>query len=115
MVKLEGEVEWDFQRIHAKKALESLSGVRMVLNLISVKPRVSAVGIEQKITAAFQRHASIDSKGIDVSVSGSKVTLNGRVRSFTEKEDAADAAWAAPGVTSVENNLSIEIPEFEYE
>lgn len=114
IVKLEGEVEWDFQRNHAKKALESLTGVKMVLNLISLKPRVSADGIEQKIAAAFQRHASIDSKGIDVSVSGSKVILRGKVRSFAEKDDAADAAWAAPGVTSVENSIDIEVPEFDY-
>ena len=114
IVKLEGEVEWDFQRNHAKKALESLTGVKMVLNLISLKPRVSADGIEQKIAAAFQRHASIDSKGIDVSVSGSKVILRGKVRSFAEKDDAADAAWAAPGVTSVENYIDIEVPEFDY-
>jgi osmotically-inducible protein OsmY len=79
-----------------------------------VKPRVSADGIEQKISAAFQRHASIDAKAIDVSVSGSKVILRGKVRSFAEKDDAADAAWAAPGVTSVENHLSIEIPELAY-
>lgn len=115
IVKLEGEVEWDFQRNHAKKALESLTGVKMVLNLISLKPKVSADGIEQKITAAFQRHASLDSKGIDVSVSGSKVILRGNVRSLAEKDDAADAAWAAPGVTSVENYIDIEIPEFDYD
>ncbi|HTN19668.1 MAG TPA: BON domain-containing protein [Pelobium sp.] len=115
IVKLEGEVEWDFQRNHAKKALESLTGVKMVLNLISLKPKVSADGIEQKITAAFQRHASLDSKGIDVSVSGSKVILRGNVRSLAEKDDAADAAWAAPGVTSVENYIDVEIPEFDYD
>ncbi|WP_285057613.1 BON domain-containing protein [Pedobacter ginsengisoli] len=114
IVKLEGEVEWDYQRTQAKRSIESLTGVRMVINLISLKPRVSADGIEEKIGAAFQRHASIDAKAIDVSVSGSKVILRGKVRSFTERDDAADAAWAAPGVTSVENHLSIEIPELAY-
>ncbi|RYE42093.1 MAG: BON domain-containing protein, partial [Sphingobacteriales bacterium] len=115
VVKLEGEVEWDFQRSHAKIAIESLTGVKMVHNLVSLKPRVSAEGIEQKIAAAFQRHASIDSKSINISVSGSKVTLDGKVRSFAEKDDAADAAWAAPGVTSVENNIDIGIPELAYD
>lgn len=114
IVKLEGEVEWDYQRTQAKRSIESLNGVKMVINLITLKPKVSADGIEEKISAAFQRHASIDAKGIDVSVSGSKVILRGKVRSFAEKDDAADAAWAAPGVTSVENHLSIEIPEMAY-
>jgi osmotically-inducible protein OsmY len=114
IVKLEGEVEWDYQRTQAKRSIESLNGVKMVIDLISLKPRVSADGIEEKISAAFQRHASIDAKSIDVSVSGSKVILRGKVRSFTEKDDAADAAWAAPGVTSVENHLSIEVPELAY-
>ncbi len=115
IVKLEGEVEWDYQRTQAKRSVESLNGVRLVLNMISLKPRVSADDIEQKIGAAFQRHASIDSKGIDVSISGSKVILRGKVRSFTEKDDAAEVAWAAPGVTAVENHLSIENLEFEYD
>ncbi len=115
IVRLEGEVEWEYQRNQASRAVESLNGVKMVFNHIALKPHVSAEGIEQKISAAFQRHASIDSKGIDVSVSGSKVVLSGKVRSFTEKDDAADAAWAAPGVTSVVNNLSIEMPEYIYD
>ena len=115
IVKLEGEVEWDFQRTQAKKAIESLTGVRLVIDLITLKPKLSAEGIEKKISAAFQRHANIDSKGIEVSVSGSKVILRGKVRSFTEKDDAADVAWAAPGVTSVENYLTIQEPEFAYD
>lgn len=114
IVKLEGEVEWDFQRTQAKRSLELLPGVKMVINLINLKPRLSAEGIEQKISAAFQRHASIDSKNIDVTVSGSKVILKGTVRSFAEKDDAADAAWAAPGVTMVENHISIDLPEYAY-
>jgi osmotically-inducible protein OsmY len=115
IVKLEGEAEWEYQRNQAKRSVESLLGVNGVLNLITLKPRVNAEGVEQKIKAAFQRHASIDSKGIHVTVNGSKVTLSGKVRSFKEQEDAADAAWAAPGVIAVENNLSIEVPEYVYD
>lgn len=114
IVKMDGEVEWDYQRTQAKKSIESLNGVKMVLNMITLKPQISAEGIGKKISEAFQRHANIDSKNIDVSVTGSKVILSGKVRSLAEKDDAADAAWAAPGVTSVENQLSIELPEPAY-
>ena len=115
IVNLEGEVDWDFQRSQAKKSIEALNGVKMVLNLITLKPKVSAGGVEEKINAAFQRRANIDSKSIKVIVNGSKVILRGKVRSFTEKDDAADAAWAAPGVTSIDNQLEVEIAEFAYD
>ncbi len=115
IIKLEGEVEWDYQRSQAEKSIESLNGVRMVLNLITLKPRASAKGIEEKISAAFRRHAIIDSKAINVSVIGSKVVLSGKVRSFAERDEASRAAWAAPGVTAVENNLRLEVPEFSYD
>ncbi len=113
VVKMEGEVEWDFQRTQAQKTIESLPGVKVVINQVHLKPVLSAEGVEHQINAAFQRNATIDAKGIQVSVEGSKVTLRGKVRSLTEKDDAADAAWAAPGVTSVVNLLTIEEPEYE--
>jgi len=114
-VKLEGEVEWEYQRTMAKTAIENLSGVRFVTNLITVKPQVSSSDIEKKINAAFHRSATIDSNSIDAEVHGSSVTLSGKVRSIAEKEDAEDAAWFAPGVTSVANKIEIEEPEYEYE
>jgi len=115
IVTLQGEAEWEYQRAQAKKTIESLTGVKLVINLITLRPKITPEGIEEKISAAFQRHASIDSKGIEVSVTGSRVTLTGKVRSFREKDDAAEAAWAAPGVTMVQNNLNIEIPEYVYD
>ena len=114
-VKLEGEVEWEYQRTMAKTAIENLAGVRYVTNLITVKPQVSSSDIEKKINAAFHRSATIDSNSIDAEVHGSSVTLSGKVRSIAEKEDAEDAAWFAPGVTSVVNNIEIEEPEYEFE
>jgi len=115
IVTLEGEAEWEYQRAQAKRSVEALSGVKLVLNLINLKPKITAEDVEQKISAAFQRHASIDSKAIHVSVTGNRITLTGKVRSFREKDDAAEAAWAAPGVTSVKNDLSIEIPEYAFD
>jgi osmotically-inducible protein OsmY len=114
-VRLEGEVEWEYQRNNAKVAIENLTGVRSVLNVITVKPKVTSADIQQKINAAFQRSASIDAGKITAEVLGSMVTLRGKVRSFIEKEDAEVAAWNAPGVTSVENKNEIEVPEYAFE
>jgi osmotically-inducible protein OsmY len=112
VVTLDGEVEWDFQRTNAKAAIENLTGVRAVYNLISLKPKITASDIEQKIKAAFQRSASIDAKEIIAEVKGSRVLLRGTVRSIAEREDAENAAWFAPGVTGVESKLAIETPEY---
>ena len=114
-VRLDGEVEWEYQRINAKSAIENLTGVRSVINLITVKPVVTATDIQKKMSSFFHRSATIDSGKITAEVKGSKVILRGTVRSFAEKEDAETAAWNAPGVTSIESKLEIEIPEFEYE
>ena len=112
VVRLEGEVEWDYQRINALKAIENLAGVRSVTNFIIVKPNLKATDIEQKISAAFIRNATIDAEKVMVEVVGTKVTLRGKVRSFAERDEAERAAWAAPGVMNVDNKLEIEIPEY---
>ena len=115
VVRLEGEVEWEYQRNNASSAIENLAGVRSVVNLITIKPKASAFDLQQKISNAFHRNATIDAERVTVSVSGSKVTLRGKVSSFFEKEEAEREAFAAPGITSVENKLEIEIPEFAFE
>lgn len=114
-VRLEGEVEWDFQRKNAASAIENLAGVRSVINLITVKPKVSSSDIEEKINEAFKRSATIDAGKITAEVIGNKAILRGKVRSFAEKEDAENAAWFAPGITSVDSKIEIEIPEYSYE
>jgi osmotically-inducible protein OsmY len=108
VVSLEGDVEWEYQRKAAQNAIENLPGVRDVLNLITVRPKVMAQDIEYKISDAFHRHATIDSEQITVEMVGSKAILKGVVRSLREREDAEDAVWQAPGVTAVDNRLFVE-------
>lgn len=114
IVKLEGIVDWEYQKTAAKAAIQNLMGVKFVNNLITVNPRTTPFELEKKINAAFQRQASLDANKITVSVIGNKVILRGTVRSFAESEDAEKVAWAAPGVFAVENKLDIEVPEYAY-
>jgi osmotically-inducible protein OsmY len=115
IITLEGEVEWELQRVSAKSAIENLAGVRSVTNLIRIKPAVKPVNVKQKINEAFHRSATIDAGKITIEMAGTKVILTGKVRSLAEKEDAAAAAWNAPGVTWVDNMLRVEAPEYSYE
>jgi osmotically-inducible protein OsmY len=113
VVKLEGEVEWEYQKTNAKSAVNNLAGVNSVINLIVVKPKIVSSAIEKRINEAFHRSATIDASKVKADVIGSKITLRGKVRSYVEKEDAENAAWNAPGVTSVIDELEIEVPEYE--
>ena len=115
IVKLEGEVEWEYQRNSIKSTIQNLSGVSSVIDLISIKPKTTPFEIEQKIKAALQRSATIDAAKITADVLGGKVILRGTVRSYAERDDAEVAARNAPGISSVENKLEIEVPEYAFE
>lgn len=104
---LEGEVEWNYQREAAERAVRSIRGVRVVTNLIKVKPRVTPVDVKKKIEDAFVRNAQLDANRVTVEVNGSAVVLRGTVRSWAERKEAEQSAWAAPGVTSVDNRIVI--------
>ena len=112
IVRLEGVADWEYQRKNAGMAIENLTGVRSVINLITVKPKVSSFDIQQKISSAFHRNVTLDAARISVDVTGSKAILRGKVRSFAEKEDAERTAWLAPGISSVESKLEVELPEY---
>lgn len=114
VVTLDGEVKFDFQRVAAHDAVEKLYGVVRVNNFISVIPKATQEDVERKITAAFHRSATLDADKITVEVLGNTAILKGKVRSFAESEDAARAAWAAPGITHVDNRLEIDARELVF-
>jgi osmotically-inducible protein OsmY len=108
-VTLKGEVEWQYQKEDAERVVRRLSGVKGVTNLIVVKPRTTASELKKKIEEALVRNAQIDASRISVEVQGTKAILKGTVRSWAEKEEAERVAWLAPGITSVENRITLEI------
>ena len=107
-VTLSGEAEWDYQRRAAEGAVRNLLGVTGVTNLITVKPRVKADIVEGRIREALERQANREAKKIEVGVAGTAVTLRGKVHSLAERHAAQGAAWSAPGVTRVINDILVE-------
>jgi osmotically-inducible protein OsmY len=106
-VTLSGEVEWQFQRRAAEDAVRKLSGLSGVLNTISVRPRVDPINVKHHIEDALRRNAELEADAIRVTASGGRVTLEGKVRTWRERGVAETAAWAAPGVVTVDDQLTV--------
>lgn len=106
-VTLKGHADWAFQRNNAEAAVRRLGGVLGVTNRIEVRPTVSATDVKRRIEDALKRSAQVESSNITVGVTGNKVTLNGKIHAWYERSIAEQAAWAAAGVSQVEDNLRV--------
>ena len=107
---LEGEVDRYYQRHAAEGAVRYLQGVKGVTSRITLRAAPTPGDIKQRIRDSIKRQAEIDADHISVETSASRVTLRGTVRSIAERRDAERAAWNAPGVTSVENDINVAPP-----
>ena len=106
-VTLEGEVEWEFERRAARRAVQNLTGVRGVTNLVALRARASTLDVSQRIKDALRRQAELDARKIEVEATDGAVTLRGTVHSWAERHQAEQAAWSAPGVTRVDDRLVV--------
>ena len=107
-VTLEGEVQWNYQREAAKKAVENLTGVKGVSNNLKIKTHAKDALEKIAIERGLARNWSIDDEDIQVRVTGNNVTLTGMVDSIYQKDEAGRIAWNAPGVRSVDNEMVID-------
>jgi len=106
-ITLKGSVDWDYQRTAAHDAVCFMPGVKGVSNDITLKASAKPSAVKDQIEKAFVRNAELDAGTVKVAADVGAVTLSGSVRSWSEKNQAGSAAWNAPGVNSVTNNISV--------
>lgn len=106
-VTLTGSVDWHFQADEAEKAASKISGVIGIINQVEIHRRPTSSDIRRRIENAFERQADLDAAGVTIALDGSKVKLGGRVKAWHERQVAERAAWAAPGVTEVEDHIVV--------
>lgn len=106
-VTLEGSCDWKYQAEAAESHARTLTGVRGVTNKISVVAAGRAADVKQRIEDAFRRSANIEARRMFVEATNGRVVLRGHVKSWTERNQAQAAAWSAPGVTEVDNQLLV--------
>jgi len=106
-VTLSGKAEWQYQKEEAERLVRPLLGIKGVSNDITVSPRVKPTDVKVKIEDALKRNAEIDAGQIQIETSEGRVTLRGTVNSWAERTAAERAAWAAPGVTGVDDFITV--------
>tara|TARA_R110002167_G_scaffold90933_6_gene244617 strand:- start:371 stop:1039 length:669 start_codon:yes stop_codon:yes gene_type:complete len=107
-IYLSGNLPWEYQKNAAQRAVQYLIGVIGVVNNIRLEQMVKPLEVRDRISQAFERAANIDANNVKVEAEGHTVKLSGTVGSIKEKEDAEKAAFNAPGVSKVENNLKVQ-------
>lgn len=107
LVTLKGIVEWNYQRQAAEACVRDIAGVKGVVNHIKIKPKASAVDVAERIDEALRRSAEVDASHIGVSATDTTVYLSGKVRSMYQRAEAERAAWAAPGVVEVIDDIRV--------
>jgi osmotically-inducible protein OsmY len=108
-ITLQGDVQRQYQRDAAERVVRALTGVRGVTNAIAIRKTPTPADVKQHIRDMLKRQAEFDAENVMVEIVEHTAKLRGKVRSFAEKRDAERAAWQTPGVTTVENNLMIEV------
>lgn len=108
-VTLSGDVPWAHQRTGAEAGIRRLEGVRGLINQITIKPHAEPSEVKRRIEQALERQAEVEANRITVSVDGSRVTLEGKVRAWFERDVIERAAWSAPGVQAVDDRLTVDL------
>jgi osmotically-inducible protein OsmY len=106
-VTLSGDVQWNFQKQAAARAIRGLAGVTGLTNAISISPSFSPSDVHERIENALRRDAELEASGIRITVDSGHVILSGHVRHIKERQTAERAAWSVPGVKSVEDRISV--------
>jgi osmotically-inducible protein OsmY len=107
VVTLTGDVEWEYQRAAARRAIERTRGVRLVRDEMTMSDRPSAENASELIRQAIIRNATVDARAVHVEMRGTVAVLTGTVRSSAEWSQAGKAAWSSPHVTHVDNRLAV--------
>jgi osmotically-inducible protein OsmY len=106
-ITLSGKVKWNYERSAAEAAMRNFVGVRGVLNQIQITPAVTVADVRQRIVDSLKRDAEVEAQRIIVQVTDHKVMLEGKVRTWAEREAAERAAWSAAGVTSLVDHIKV--------